>query len=334
MGKHYGRLWSKIVIILLCVFLIQLSTKGITLCYAEAQEENCIISKENETEEQKQGNENKEKTDIFISKDNMSYIKENISWIKDIVGVAISILTLLLAFFTYRRARSTIFQPLRTDVIKHQAEIIEQLVNIVNNEVDFIKEIDYYYITVCNFYLIARTYGFIFDEQVYDEINDLLGGTLYLNEDNYTVFPPLVVNRPPTEGEPYELPKTANDRDKRQEEAKSGNVEFTHIRLTKKHINTVKAIRTIASNPWLSKKIKKHISQLLQDIDSNLHNAVPYALQQGIKEMCETANLNEHPIILPGKIYNIALHVGKRHGKQLEKIKKTIRKQLRVDKKW
>lgn len=48
-------------------------------------------------------------------------IKVHIGWIKDLVTSALAIAATIIAILTYRRARATILQPIRTEVIKKQS---------------------------------------------------------------------------------------------------------------------------------------------------------------------------------------------------------------------
>ena len=53
----------------------------------------------------------------------IDYLKTNISWIKDAIGALVSLLTVTIAFFTYRKAKSTLFQPLSGsfDIVKEKS---------------------------------------------------------------------------------------------------------------------------------------------------------------------------------------------------------------------
>ena len=52
----------------------------------------------------------------------ISYIKDNIPWIKDIFTLILVATATIISIFTYRRARATILQPIRNEVIKKQID--------------------------------------------------------------------------------------------------------------------------------------------------------------------------------------------------------------------
>ena len=59
----------------------------------------------------------------------MDYIKDNINWLKDLFTLIFAGTMTVVAILTYRRARATILQPIRTEVIKKQSEILSSLIN-------------------------------------------------------------------------------------------------------------------------------------------------------------------------------------------------------------
>ncbi|MCW3789833.1 hypothetical protein [Plebeiibacterium sediminum] len=61
----------------------------------------------------------------------IDYIKENINWLKDLFTLIFAGTGTVVAILTYRRARATILQPIRTEVIKKQSEILTKLLQVI-----------------------------------------------------------------------------------------------------------------------------------------------------------------------------------------------------------
>lgn len=265
----------------------------------------------------------------------IEYVKTNITWIKDVVGGIVSIITVTIAFFTYRKAKSTIFQPLRTEVIKHQMALFEKIVDIID-PVTFIEYIDYRTIAAANLYVHLRKYGCTLGEETDNEIDDSIGGEMIINASNVTIFPPLLSNAEQIDGPYYPLPKSKDEADKNKDEALKGIIEIDEVVLTKEHIKSMDELKSIRDNPWLPKAIFKEINSLIDDVNFNLHDVLPRTLVFAIQEFCEaTKSLKEPPkAILPGKVLNYVLTNGKSHEKKLKNLQKKMRKHLRVDYKW
>jgi hypothetical protein len=72
----------------------------------------------------------------------MNWISENISWLKDFIGIFFSAVLVLIAVLTYVRARQTILQPLRSEVIKRQADTLTRLFDFLSGEKILIEELN------------------------------------------------------------------------------------------------------------------------------------------------------------------------------------------------
>lgn len=265
----------------------------------------------------------------------IDYIKTNITWIKDAVGALVSVLTVTIAFFTYRKAKSTLFQPLRSEVIKHQMTLFEKIVEVLN-PISFMSYIDYQTVVAVNLYLHLRKYGVTLGEDTDKEVDDAVGGEIIIDKSNITLFPPLMLNADPYEGERYPLNTDAKKVQSNREQALQGNIKIDEILLSKDFIKAESELKDIMDNPWLPKTIHKEIAALLKDVQFNLSTILPQAVKCAITEFCETAKqpMDETKGFVPAKLLNYVLINGKRHEKQLNKIQKKIKKYLRVDRKW
>jgi hypothetical protein len=57
-------------------------------------------------------------------------IKNNITWLKDFATILFTATGTIVAILTYRRARATVLQPIRNEVIKKQSEILVELLYV------------------------------------------------------------------------------------------------------------------------------------------------------------------------------------------------------------
>lgn len=115
----------------------------------------------------------------------MDWLSENITWIKDIFWVVFTSIATIVSIKTYIRAKSTILQPLRTEVIKRQTDLLVELLSfIMDKQKDFFFKIDYLGLVNANVFLIMRDYGYLLNEnKIYDEIEkNIVGFMIIKNE--------------------------------------------------------------------------------------------------------------------------------------------------------
>jgi len=70
----------------------------------------------------------------------VDWLSENITWIKDIFWVVFTSIATIVSIKTYIRAKSTILQPLRTEVIKRQTDLLVELLSFImdNKKISFL----------------------------------------------------------------------------------------------------------------------------------------------------------------------------------------------------
>lgn len=105
----------------------------------------------------------------------IEYIKENIIWLKDLFTLLFVGTGTVVAILTYRRARATILQPIRTEVIKKQSELLSKLLQTLNdNNQSFEVGLDYLNLVQINVMLTLRDFGFVFKEhkELFEKIKE------------------------------------------------------------------------------------------------------------------------------------------------------------------
>src|SRR4051794_38106752 len=86
----------------------------------------------------------------------------NLTSIKDIVTIAFYVIASVIAILTYLRARATILQPKRTELIKKQTEIFSNFLSFINeNENSIDNGFDYVNVYSYNVDLILLELGLI-----------------------------------------------------------------------------------------------------------------------------------------------------------------------------
>lgn len=62
----------------------------------------------------------------------MQWIISNISWIKGVLWVIFTLMATVIAILTYKRARYTLLQPLRSEVVKRQTELLVEFLKHIS----------------------------------------------------------------------------------------------------------------------------------------------------------------------------------------------------------
>lgn len=80
----------------------------------------------------------------------VEYISLNSTWLKDVAWIILTLVATIVTILTYRNAKKSIFQPLNTEVIKHQTESFVRIYNLLRG--NLIEKFDYFNIFFLNFY--------------------------------------------------------------------------------------------------------------------------------------------------------------------------------------
>lgn len=266
----------------------------------------------------------------------ISYIQDNISWIKDIFTLVLVATATIISILAYRRARATILQPIRSEVIKKQSLILsEVLAFLPKTTLD--KSLDYIEIASVNAYLTLRDYGFVFKDQkqILENVDKITCGWLFCGEDD-VIKNVKIINMFVEDKEEEKSIKEAHELGKeRFENAKKGIITIDKIYLTQEHEKYVKQLSEYAENPFLPQKIQDILNKLVLDIQTNLKVHLRNTLTRFVKEFCESYfGKDSYPRISPLGVYNEFNHNRIHHNVELNNLKTEVRNHLRIDDKW
>lgn len=266
----------------------------------------------------------------------LSYIENNISWIKDIFTLILVATATIISILTYRRARATVLQPIRNEVIKKQSLILSEVLASLP-KTTFDESLDYVGIASVNAYLALRDYGFVFKEQkeILDKIDKTIHGWLFCGEGDVIKDVELIgmfakgTEKEESIKEVHELGK------ERFENAKRGIITIDKIYLTQEHAEYFKRLSEYAENPFLPQKIQDILKKLISDVQINLKLHLKDTLTRFVKEFCQSYFGKEsYPKISPLGVYNEFNHNRIHHGVELNNLKTEVRNYLKIDDKW
>jgi len=262
-------------------------------------------------------------------------IKDNIVWLKDLFSIFFSTVVIVVAILTYRRAKATVLQPIRTEVIKKQSEILVELLDFLPSDGKLIHDgLDYSSIATTNSYKHLNELGFLFanQDEILKRINNLIAGWTYVGE-SQTIMDVEVVGI--FEEEKKEDEKEINLGKAKYEKAKEGIIEIDKVFFTIKHQEFSNKLSGFYQNPYLPREIQTILKKIIDDIGINIHVNMRSVLADFLKEFCYLYfSKKEIPKINPIGVFNNFNHKRISHKRDLKRLREEVRKYLMIDEKW
>lgn len=255
--------------------------------------------------------------------------------LKEPISILFSLVATILAIFTYRRARFTIFQPLKSEVVKRQTDLLIDLYAMFRNQhLSAIGALDYINVVFANSYKQFIDLGLT----TKDENNETLFMETISEEelwlDHVSVGFPVVFSNQHKEERRVNAQTESDQRI--TPHYLNSLLESDHcidiIYMTSQHVETKKKIHSTISNPLTPKGVISILRKLVKEIDNNMKGVLPNVLEEVVRESCKR-NLEQQLVrsIDYRAIVNGFLHNANNHEKTIDELQEAIRKLLRVD---
>lgn len=266
----------------------------------------------------------------------------NSTLIKDTFWIIFTLVTTITAVLTYRRARKTLLQPLRSEVVKRQTDILVQLIGFLGEDVGALfSRIDYVGIIHSNIYMFSQACGFFTeqrntsDDEFNAQMQAAIGGYLIVKPNKE--LESLQIVTPFGKTEKVSEREIERIRQDRRVLYKNGVFDNEYLLLTRKFQEFMHELNLYIENPFMPEKIVKLLRELETDIFKNIRNPLQEEVQGFMSEMClkmseltENRPIEFNPI---GVMNNFTLR-SKSHQDLLKRVRKYIREYLLVDKEW
>jgi hypothetical protein len=259
-----------------------------------------------------------------------------LSDLKDILTIVVAVTATIISLLAYRRARATVLQPIRSEVIKKQSQILSDILTFLPRDT-FDNNLDYVGIASVNSFLALKNLGFLFNDQhdMEEKVQKIVSGWIFCGEGHIIKDVEIIdMFSSPQENENNTQEKN-NLGKKRYEDAKRGTITIDKIFITQEYTQCVKQLTDFADNPFLPFSIQAILKKLIADISTNLNIHLKNTLTKFATEFCQQYfSNNTYPNISPIGVYNEFNHIRIHHGKELDNLKIEIRKYLKIDEKW
>lgn len=246
--------------------------------------------------------------------------KNNTSFIKDIIYIVFLLTTSIVAILTYNRAKHTILQPLKSEVIKKQITIFSDLILFLEDS----KNFNFYQIISLNVVSFINKFE---THRAYIEYNQNLSNILstYKGSFGLDISDRDILNEDVLDGDFHKL-----------KFEKSGRFVVSEILLDNDDIHMQTIILNLIKNPLIPKKIRVSIEKAFNEYRESLRNVLPSILEVYLNEIyimiqknepISESNIIEKSIII-NNLYNRARI---KHEISTEKIKLEINKYLKIE---
>lgn len=256
-----------------------------------------------------------------------AYIQDNL---KNLVNIFFWIFTCILAFMTYKNAKKTLFNPIRSEMVKYQMKVITEFIdNHTGRGFNLDYSLDYLALVKINYDV---NYFFDMYEQ-HGEIEDHLLGkidkaALQYCKDNLAGAFEVVIKENiydfgnPIAGDYDTLKQYLNTIYVKSKEEEHSELVLQRLYFTKKFHELYFDLQNLKTNPFIPKDIKTCVENILRNITINLQ-----VLYEILSTYMHEKNYKFYKDIYahfePNKID---------HKKDLEELRKTVNKYFKVDK--
>ncbi len=264
----------------------------------------------------------------------LEFIKENINWIKDIVLLIFAGTATIIGVLTYRRVRATLLQPIRSEVIKKQSELLTRFLQFLKeNNNSFEYGINYVKVVQVNALCTLRDYGFIFkgQEDLFEKLDKEIVGwipcgnsSVLLDAEIIGVFNSVVKKA-----------KTNNLGKEKYDNLKNKKIDIDKIYQTNTLIKFMRDLSGFSNDPFMPKSIQNTLLELINAVNYNLTKVLKPEIEKFMLEFSEKYfKSGKAPKFDPIGIYNEFNHKRAHHYAAVVKLRNEIRKYLLIDEPW
>lgn len=264
----------------------------------------------------------------------IDFIKENINWIKDFATLIFVGTATVIGVLTYLRARATILQPIRTEVIKKQSELLSRLLKFLKEKnQSFETGIDYVKVVQVNVLKTLKDYGFIFKEQdqIFEKLEKEVVGWIPCGKSEI-LHDVEIIGTFDTKGK---INNPRNLGKEKFENLKNGEIDIDKIFQTRTLTKFMSQLTDFSDDPFMPSLIKSTLDELSNNVYINLNKILKLELEKFMIEFSkEYFKKGIAPKFDPIGVYNSFNHERIHHRKSMIKLKNEIRKYLMIDEPW
>lgn len=269
-----------------------------------------------------------------MGSDLIKWLWDNLSAIKDILWIIFTLIATIIAVLTYKRARYTILQPLRSEVIKRQTDLLIEVMEGFSDDNRMMKNLDLFQIVTLNTYKILTQCGCTLSgsEILQKECEKNLVGGLIVKQGNQL--------------EMFEKPEPFQVSGKKMEKTdidfnegfyadlKEGKIDIEIIYLTGRYYESMKKYQNLLDDTFLPKEMRVLLEQVIRNIYDDITVTLKQILENVALNAYEKRKNNEKFSVNTVGIYNEFIEKRHDNSRLIGKVREKTRDYLMIDKKW
>lgn len=262
----------------------------------------------------------------------MQFLKDNIYWIKDLFTILFTFVGTVITILSYNRARYTILQPLRSEVVKKQTDFFIKLLTFFESkEFEYLSLGCYQELISVNCLISLDELGFKMKahNEVMKTINEKIVGKLILPNSELLSDVELITT--------FKTKKDENKQNLSKEnydKLKQGEFKLAYLSITKDYSDILESISNHRNNVLMPKDIKNKIDSIIEIDKYNVQEALVNEVENFVIEFSTIYFSSGDTNFNLSGVWNKFNRQRKAQKNQVDDLKESIRKYLMIDLKW
>lgn len=252
-------------------------------------------------------------------------IKNNVTWIQSLMSIILTTIATIIGILTYKRAKMTLLQPVRSEVVKNQSKLLMDLLSFTKEEVDYLS------LLRINVFYYLNEYGFKLKDKdkIIEYVEENKIGSIIVSDSNKLDSVEVLE----TFTEDLKDEEIEKNKKEKYENGKKGIIHIEQIYYDKKFYEYNKRLRSFIDNPFMPRKFIDILKEMNKQINYNSSTALKETLEKFLVEYIERYNKGKTNFNMYG-LYNSYHRRFINSNECIIKLREETRQYLYVDYEW
>jgi hypothetical protein len=265
----------------------------------------------------------------------INFVITNIDFFSKVFSIIFTTIASIIAILTYSKAKYTLLQPLRTEVVKKQTDLLLEMFKFLENRVMPSKSL-YHDLIMLNIPILLTEYGFIFSKEttpMKNTVNNMIICAREKKLESFSVISTFSENQ--TQEDIVDTKEIISSSKTKYERLKKNEVDIETLALTDEYSQISSKLDEYIGNIFLPKTIKAELLVLQSEMIENISLA-KLVLEKFLLEFYNRykSDQSHHVRFNPIGVCNEFNRVCISHRNSIITLQEETRKYLRIDNKW